>query len=193
MIARRLLPPAAIALIVAGAGLVAAQDPRPSSDAGQPGLEVGARAPKFTLKDQEGKERTLDEFLGAGKVALVFFRSADWCPFCRKQLAALQADIREFAANGIQLVGISYDAPEKLKSFSDRAKITFPLLSDPGSETIEAYHVRNATAKGKADGIPHPGTFVLDRSGVIRSKLFLDKYQERHTTAALVKQGKAID
>jgi cytochrome oxidase Cu insertion factor (SCO1/SenC/PrrC family) len=42
------------------------------------GLEVGAKAPKFTLKDQEGKERSLDEFLAKGKVALVFYRSADW-------------------------------------------------------------------------------------------------------------------
>jgi cytochrome oxidase Cu insertion factor (SCO1/SenC/PrrC family) len=44
----------------------------------QPGLKVGEKAPRFTLKDQEGKERSLDEFLKKGKVALVFYRSADW-------------------------------------------------------------------------------------------------------------------
>jgi cytochrome oxidase Cu insertion factor (SCO1/SenC/PrrC family) len=44
----------------------------------QTGLKVGAKAPKFTLKDQEGMERALDEFLKNGKVALVFYRSADW-------------------------------------------------------------------------------------------------------------------
>jgi cytochrome oxidase Cu insertion factor (SCO1/SenC/PrrC family) len=44
----------------------------------QTGLNVGAKAPKFTLKDQAGKERSLDEFLAKGKVALVFYRSADW-------------------------------------------------------------------------------------------------------------------
>jgi cytochrome oxidase Cu insertion factor (SCO1/SenC/PrrC family) len=44
----------------------------------QTGLKVGAKAPEFTLKDQEGKERRLDEFLTKGKVALVFYRSADW-------------------------------------------------------------------------------------------------------------------
>jgi cytochrome oxidase Cu insertion factor (SCO1/SenC/PrrC family) len=42
------------------------------------GLKVGERAPKFTLKDQEGRERSLDEFLGKGRIALVFYRSADW-------------------------------------------------------------------------------------------------------------------
>ena len=44
----------------------------------QTGLKVGEPAPKFTLKDQEGRERSLDEFLTKGKVALVFYRSADW-------------------------------------------------------------------------------------------------------------------
>ena len=44
----------------------------------QTGLKVGEKAPRFTLKDQEGKERSLEEFLGKGKVALVFYRSADW-------------------------------------------------------------------------------------------------------------------
>ena len=44
----------------------------------QTGLKVGAKAPRFTLKDQEGKERSLDELLKKGKVALVFYRSADW-------------------------------------------------------------------------------------------------------------------
>jgi cytochrome oxidase Cu insertion factor (SCO1/SenC/PrrC family) len=44
----------------------------------QTGLKVGEKAPKFTLKDQLSKERSLDEFLGKGKVALVFYRSADW-------------------------------------------------------------------------------------------------------------------
>jgi len=42
------------------------------------GLEAGVKAPKFTLQDQQGKTRSLDEFLGKGKVALVFYRSADW-------------------------------------------------------------------------------------------------------------------
>jgi cytochrome oxidase Cu insertion factor (SCO1/SenC/PrrC family) len=49
----------------------------PSSDE-QSGLTVGEKAPKFTLKDQEGKERSLDDLLKKGKVALVFYRSADW-------------------------------------------------------------------------------------------------------------------
>ena len=50
---------------------------KPASDE-QAGMKVGEKAPKFTLKDQEGKERSLDDLLKKGKVALVFYRSADW-------------------------------------------------------------------------------------------------------------------
>jgi peroxiredoxin len=94
---------------------------------------------------------------------------------------------------GIQLVGISYDEPEVLKRFSEQSKITFPLLSDPGSRTIDAYHIGNAAAVGKAQGVPHPGTFLLDREGVIRAKLFLEGYRDRHTTDELVKAAKDFE
>ena len=70
-------------------------------------------------------------------------------------------------------------------------KIGFPMLSDPESETIEAYHIRNEAAKGKSEGVPRPGTFILDQAGVIRAKLFLEGYRDRHTTDALVEAAKA--
>jgi peroxiredoxin len=79
-----------------------------------------------------------------------------------------------------------------LKKFADQAKITFPLLSDPGSKTIDAYHIRNEVTKGKAEGVPNPGTFILDREGIIRAKLFLEGYRDRHTTEALVNAAKAV-
>ena len=79
-----------------------------------------------------------------------------------------------------------------LKRFSDGAKITFPLLSDPESKTIDAYHIRNEAAKGRAEGVPNPGTFVVDREGVIRAKLFLEGYRDRHTTEALVEAAGAV-
>jgi peroxiredoxin len=66
------------------------------------------------------------------------------------------------------------------------------LLSDPGSKTIEAYHIRNESAKGKAEGVPNPGTFILDQAGVIRAKLFLEGYRDRHTTDALIEAAKAV-
>ena len=72
-------------------------------------------------------------------------------------------------------------------------KLGFPLLSDPGSKTIEDYHIRNQAARGKAEGVPRPGTFILDQEGVIRAKLFLEGYRDRHTTDALIKAAKDIE
>lgn len=91
------------------------------------------------------------------------------------------------------MVGISYDDPAVLKKFADKSKITYPLLSDPGSRTIGDYQIRNEAAKGKASGVPLPGTFILDRLGVIRAKIFLDGYRERHTTDALIGAAKAVE
>jgi cytochrome oxidase Cu insertion factor (SCO1/SenC/PrrC family) len=67
----------AAAVVLPAAQAVAQGKGKPAPEE-QTGLQVGAKAPKFTLKDQEGKERSLDEFLSKGKVALVFYRSADW-------------------------------------------------------------------------------------------------------------------
>ena len=90
-------------------------------------------------------------------------------------------------------MGVSYDEPAILKKFSDKAHIAFPLLSDPKSRTIEAFHVLNEAAKGKAQGVPYPGTFLLDRQGTIRAKLFLDGDRDRHATDALLKAAKAFE
>jgi peroxiredoxin len=104
----------------------------------------------------------------------------------------LQSDLKSIEAAGVQVVGISYDDPKVLKTSSDRMKITFPMLSDPGSKTIEAYHIRNEGARGKAEGVPNPGTFLLDPAGVIRAKLFLEGYRDRHSTEALIEAAKAV-
>jgi peroxiredoxin len=74
-----------------------------------------------------------------------------------------------------------------LKRFAGQKNVTFPLLSDAGSKTIDAFGIRNKEAPARWNGIPHPGTFVIDQKGVIRAKLFLEGYRERHAVDALVK------
>jgi cytochrome oxidase Cu insertion factor (SCO1/SenC/PrrC family) len=68
----------AAALVLLSAPAARAQGKGKSAAEEQTGLKVGENAPGFVLKDQEGKDRSLDEFLKKGKVALVFYRSADW-------------------------------------------------------------------------------------------------------------------
>ena len=75
-----------------------------------------------------------------------------------------------------------------LKKFSDAQKIAFPLLSDSGSKTIEAYGILNKDT----EGLPHPGTFILNKQGIIRARLFNEGYRNRHTTDELVGAAKAF-
>ena len=102
-------------------------------------------------------------------------------------MVQLQTDLPKIEATGTQLVAISYDPVEVLAKFAGRRKITFPLLSDPGCKTIRAYGILNPEAMAtKAEGVPYPGTFVLDKGGVIRAKLFRDGFIERHSTDELL-------
>ena len=82
------------------------------------------------------------------------------------------------------------------KKFADSRGITFPLISDPGSAIIKRYGLLNDTVdpKSRTYGIPHPGTFILDRKGVVRSRFFEDAYQERYTAATILSTlGAGVD
>jgi peroxiredoxin len=110
----------------------------------------------------------------------------------------LQKNLKAIEAAGVNLVGISYDSVEVLKGFADRQKITFPLLSDPESQTIIAYSLKNKEMVGKkfgkinVEGIPYPGTLLVDRDGIIRAKLFVDGYRERHSVDDLLKAAATL-
>jgi hypothetical protein len=100
----------------------------------------------------------------------------------------LQRRYDDIRRQGLGLVAISYDTPETLKAFTASRGISFPLLSDAGSAIIKRYGLFNATVdpKSRTYGIPHPGTFIVDRKGVVVSRFFEDAYQERYTTGAML-------
>ena len=88
---------------------------------------------------------------------------------------------------------MSYDDRKTLAEFSEKRGITFPLLSDAGSKTIDAYGLRNRDVAGtRMDGIPHPATFVLDDSGVIRVKIAYEGYRKRHAVDELLEAVAAL-
>jgi DsbC/DsbD-like thiol-disulfide interchange protein len=89
---------------------------------------------------------------------------------------------------GFGVAAISYDPVETLKAFADKHTITFPLLSDAGSKTITAWGLLNKDATGRTAGIPHPGTFMIDRAGRILSRTFEQPYQERRSATSLLAQ-----
>jgi peroxiredoxin len=150
------------------------------------GLRAGQKAPDFSARDQFGETQTLETLRGRKGTVLLFYRSADWCPYCKGQLIQLHAAKERFEKQGIKLAGISYDSVEILKSFCDRRKIEFPLLSDPDSQIIKKYEVLNTEAVGEFAGMARPGYFYVDPQGVIREKFFEAKYRERLTGNTLL-------
>ena len=95
-------------------------------------------------------------------------------------MVQLRDEVKKLNTAGVQIVGISYDSVDILKTFSDSEEIPFLLLSDEGSKTIKEYGLHFK------DGLPHPGTVLIDKSGVIRAKIFKEGYKTRHTIDELV-------
>ena len=151
----------------------------PDFDLGPP---VNAKAPDIGAPaDQTGKPRSLASLMGDKGLVLFFFRSVVWCPFCQAQLMELNAGLKQIEQRGYKVAGLTYETSDVQKEFSDRRKIGFTLLADPGSKIIDTYKLRDPQySKGDfAYGVPRPIIFILDKNGVIRAKLYEETYTKR--------------
>ena len=104
----------------------------------------------------------------------------------------MQSNLSEIEKAGVQVVAISYESVDILKKFASKRKITFPLLSDKDSKVIDAYKVRNEKANSRIEGVPHPGTVLIDKEGVVRAKLGHEGYKARHASKELVEAAKKL-
>ena len=146
------------------------------------GPPVGTTAPDIgTRLDQLGKPHRLPDLMGPNGLVLFFFRSADWCPYCQAQLIDVNTGVAEIEKRGYHVVGLSYDSPEILEAFTLKRHLTYTLLSDPRSEIIDRYKLRDPQYKkgSRAYGVPQPIIFVLNRDGVVKAKLYEDTFQKR--------------
>jgi thioredoxin-dependent peroxiredoxin len=128
------------------------------------GHEIGDRAPGFQLSSAKGETMRFDSLLEAGALLIAFIRSADWEPFSRDLLTRLNANVKNFAQEGVQPVVIHGYDTEAAKGWQDSLKIEIPLLSDDVSAVMRAYGVHQ---KGN---LPQPSIFILDSEGIIRFK-----------------------
>ncbi len=102
-----------------------------------PRLEIGDPAPEFTLTAADGSTISLADF--RGRQVIVYFYPAAMTPGCTKQACDFRDSLDALHAAGYSVLGISPDSPATLTRFVERDHITFPLLSDPGREVLEAY------------------------------------------------------
>jgi hypothetical protein len=100
----------------------------------------------------------------------------------------LQQSLDKLRERGLGLAAVSYDSVAVLKNFSERKGITFPLLSDSDSHVIRSYGLLNESVSKDTPqfGIPYPGTFILDKSGVVTQKYFEADFRQRYTASEIL-------
>jgi peroxiredoxin len=134
-------------------------------------VDVGTKAPDFTLTNQDREQVTLSAQKGR-PVVLAFFPAA-FSSVCTKELCTFRDSLAQLNKAAAQVFGISVDTFFTLKAFQDSQKLTFPLLSDFNKQVIQAYGVFNEDMLG-LKGIAKRAVFVIDKDGVIRHREVLD-------------------
>ena len=129
-------------------------------------LEIGMKAPDFSLSDKDGNEIHLSDFLG--KKVVLYFYPRDNTPGCTRQACAFAAVYEGFQARDIAVIGISKDSVASHRKFAQKYGLPFILLSDPELQAIQAYGVWQ---EKKLYGQVRMGvvrtTFLIDEQGNI--------------------------
>ena len=129
-------------------------------------LNIGDKAPTFTLKDKDGADVSLSDF--AGKKVVLYFYPKDNTPGCSRQACAFAAAYREFKKKGAVVIGVSRDSVASHVKFADKFSLPFILLSDPELEAIRAYGVwQEKKNYGKVTMGVVRTTFIIDGDGKI--------------------------
>lgn len=127
-------------------------------------LETGIKAPNFTLKDKDGKEISLSDFLG--KKVILYFYPKDNTPGCTKQACTFASAYEDFKTVNAEVIGISKDSVNSHAKFAEKFGLPFVLLSDPDLEAIKAYDVwQEKKMCGKVGMGVVRTTFIIDENG----------------------------
>jgi peroxiredoxin len=153
------------------------------------GPAMGEKIPGgFIANDKTGAPKKFSDIVGKSGVVLFFNRSAKWCPFCQAQMVDINGIKDKLQERGYAMAVLTYDPPEVLAGFAAAKSISYMLLSDPKSEMIDAFKLRDPRyAPGHfAHGVPKAAVFVLDVNGVVQAKLAEEDFKVRPTTTAIL-------
>ena len=135
-------------------------------------VEVGAKAPDFTLPNQDRENVTLSEQLKSGPVVLAFFPAA-FSSVCTTEMCTFRDSSPDLGKINAKVLGISTDTFFALKAWGDQQKLSMPLLSDFNKDVIRQYGVVNPDMIGLKD-ISKRAVFVIGRDGTVKHREVLD-------------------
>jgi len=142
-------------------------------------IEIGSKAPEFSLPDQRGKRVNLSDYLGKSNL-VVYFYPKDESYGCTKEACSFRDNYEVFKEAGAEVIGISSDDISSHQAFAANHKLPFILLSDKGRMVAEKYGV------GKSLGVlPGRVTFVIDKQGIIRMIFSSQLNFEKHINEAI--------
>ncbi len=129
-------------------------------------LDIGTKAPSFSLADQNGEIHTLEAY--RGKKVILYFYPRDNTPGCTKQACSFAQLYPQFLEKGAVVLGVSKDSVASHKKFEQKYELPFTLLSDPELTCIQVYDVwkeKNMYGK-KTMGVVRT-TYLIDEEGMI--------------------------
>ena len=133
-------------------------------------LEVGTKAPEFTLPDKDGNPVSLTDF--AGKKVVLYFYPKDNTPGCTRQACAFAGAYEEFKKINAVVIGVSKDSAASHQKFAEKHGLPFILLSDPELTAIQAYGVwQEKKLYGKVSMGVVRSTFVINEDGMIEKAM----------------------
>lgn len=143
-------------------------------------LEIGTKAPDFTLADQEGNKHKLSDY--KGKPVVLYFYPKDDTPGCTKEACSFRDNFSSFEQKGIKVLGVSTDDSESHTRFREKYSLPFDLLADTEKKVVEKYGVWvEKNMYGKKKWGTARKTFLIDEDGKIRhifSKVNTDIHAE---------------
>ena len=129
-------------------------------------LEIGIKAPDFTLSDKDGNAVSLSGFLG--KKIVLYFYPKDNTPGCTRQACAFAGSYEAFKSLNAVVIGVSKDSAASHRKFAEKNELNFLLLSDPDHAVMEAYGVwQEKKMCGKVSMGTVRTTFIIDEKGVV--------------------------
>ena len=128
-------------------------------------LEIGTKAPEFTLPDQNGQMHSLSDY--RGQKGILYFYPKDMTSGCTSQACNFRDRYPQFQEKGAVVLGVSKDTVESHKRFEEKQGLPFTLLSDTELEVITAYDVRKIGKDGKPTKSLIRSTYLIDENGLI--------------------------
>ena len=129
-------------------------------------LEIGTKAPAFTLPDQNGEMRSLADY--QGQKVILYFYPKDMTAGCTKQACAFGELYPQFREKGAVVLGVSKDSVKSHKKFEEKYGLPFTLLSDEGLEVLQAYDVwKEKSMYGRKYFGVVRSTYLIDENGII--------------------------